>query len=46
MSRLPPLLARDYRRQVIWPQILLSIALTILTAIIGGLVTASDMLGW
>ncbi len=36
MSRLPPILARDYRRQIIWPAIGLYLSLGFLAAIVFG----------
>lgn len=46
MNRLPPVLARDYWRDRLGAYLLLAAAMTIIAGIIGGIVTASDMIGW
>ena len=46
MTRLPSILARDYARNAAWPYVLAGLALTILTGVIGGIATASELFGW
>ncbi len=44
--RLPPVLARDYLRNAVWPYVLAGLTLTVLTGVAGGIVSASELLGW